>query len=172
MLLSSLVLAADPGTAALYGTAATCLVTGGLGALTLTHHKQALAWVKKLRSKDEDTAELLAPAEALEALYKEQCGLARRPCTAKDFAEVTRIAQMIRGRVEHAETIRADLTKVVERVDNYLQTALPEPATTVRITVADHDIRMVQAMRQEAARIDLERAVTNAQQRINNLRRV
>ncbi|MET7454225.1 hypothetical protein ABZT03_20520 [Streptomyces sp. NPDC005574] len=172
MLLSSLVSAADPSTAALYGTAATCFVTGGLGALTLTHHKQALAWVKDIRRKDEDTAELLAPAEALEALYKEQCGLARKPCTAKDFAEVSRIAHMIRGRVEHTGTIGADLTKVVERVEHYLQTALPEPATPARIALADHEIRMVQAMRQEAARIDLERTVTNAQQKINNLRRV
>ncbi|MEU9271738.1 hypothetical protein AB0E04_40900 [Streptomyces sp. NPDC048251] len=42
-------------------------------------------------------------------------------------------------------------TKVVEPVENYRQTALPAPGTTVRIALGDHQTRMVQAMKQEAS---------------------
>ncbi|MEU4928345.1 hypothetical protein AB0G54_17805 [Streptomyces yokosukanensis] len=169
MLLSSIV--ADPGDATLIATGISSFVVGGLGALTLTHHKQMLAWVQKVRRKEEDTAELVAPADDLEALYKEQCGLARTPCSAEDFAEVTRIVNMIRGR-EHTECIHDELDKVVKRADVYLDTALPKTPAAAKIPPVEVRAQMIRAMKQESARIELERAISTARQKINVLRRI
>ncbi|MGW9400701.1 hypothetical protein [Streptomyces sp. NPDC055642] len=170
MLLSSLI--NDPSETTVIVTGAASFVTGSFGALTLAHHKKALAWVKKVRRKDEDTAELAGPAATCEALYTEQCRLARTPCYEADFAEITRLANTINGRIEHTEAIRAELERVVECAQTYVGTALPEPPATARIPCADVRTLMIQAMRQESARVVLERAINTVNQKIATLRRV
>ncbi|MFF8939286.1 hypothetical protein ACF08O_32165 [Streptomyces paradoxus] len=162
----------DPSETTVIVTAASSLVTGSLGTLTLANHKKVLAWAKEVRHKDEDIAELAGPAETLETLYTEQCRLARTPSYAADFAEITRLANTISGRIEHTQCIRAELERVIECADSYTNTALPEPPATTRITYPEARLLLAQAMRQEAARVALERAINAANQKIATLRRI
>lgn len=45
---------------------------------------------------------------------------------------------MIRGIADHTETIHPELAKVVERVDEYLDTALPDPTSAVKVSPSEH----------------------------------
>ncbi|MEU1035748.1 hypothetical protein ABZ402_45145 [Streptomyces mirabilis] len=78
---------------------------------------------------------------------------------------------MIRGVADHIEAIRPELAKVVERVDDYLDTALPAQTPALKVSLADHQAQLVQAMKQEAARADLAQAISSARQKIKSLRR-
>ncbi|MFE6098128.1 hypothetical protein ACFQ7M_40200 [Streptomyces massasporeus] len=53
-----------------------------------------------------------------------------------------------------------------------INTALPEPPTTARVTYPEARVLAAQAMRQEAARVALERAINAANQKIATLRRI
>jgi hypothetical protein len=53
----------------------------------------------------------------------------------------------------------------------YLTTALPEPPATLKVTLPEYRTLLVKAMKQEAARAELARAVITAQQKIKSLRR-
>jgi hypothetical protein len=67
--------------------------------------------------------------------------------------------------------LHTELRAVVEHIDAYLTTGLPELAGVAKVPCAEHDAQLERAMRQEHARIELERAVTRAQQRIRALRK-
>lgn len=121
--------------------------------------------------KDEESAELNKPAEWLDDLYKAQCGLAQKPCRATDFEDVTRIGNMIKGVAEHTEALRPELAKVVERIENYVATALAEPGLNTKVSLLEHRTQLVGAMKQEATRNELARAIITAQQKIKLLRR-
>ncbi|MFJ9559823.1 hypothetical protein ACIRQQ_07250 [Streptomyces fuscichromogenes] len=142
------------------------LVTGVLATYTLLHHKQVFAWMRKIRGRDEANAELDKPAEWLADLYKAQCRLAQKPCRADDFEDISQTGNMIKGIADHMGALRPELTAVVERVGAYVATALPEPGPAVRVTVPEHRAQLVRAMRQEAARGELARAVIAAEQKI------
>ncbi|MGW2641888.1 hypothetical protein [Streptomyces sp. NPDC001348] len=170
MLLSSFI--SNPSQTTVFVTAASSLVTGSLGTLTAIHHKRVLAWTKAIRRKDEETAELAGPAATLDGLYTEQCRLARTPSCKADFAEITRLANAISGRIEHTECIRTELERVVECAESYVETALPEPPSTAGIVYAEAHTLMTQAMKQEFARVALERAINTANHKIAALRRI
>lgn len=69
------------------------------------------------------------------------------------------------------ETIRHELNKVIERVDVYLNTALPAQTPAIKVALADHQAQLAQAMKQEAARSELAQAISSARQKITALRR-
>ncbi|MGX9890053.1 hypothetical protein [Streptomyces sp. NPDC002276] len=146
---------------------------GGLvGFLMYRHQRRVFAWTRMIRRKDETNAEYDKPAEWLADLYKAQCRLTRKPCAADDFAEIAQIGNMIEGIADTTEALRPELRKVVECVKDYVATALPEPAPAAgRVSAQQHRAQLVQAMRQEAARGDLVRAVLAAEKRIKDLRR-
>ncbi|MER7926182.1 hypothetical protein ABTY96_24060 [Streptomyces sp. NPDC096057] len=146
--------------------------TALLGALTYRHHRQVFAWTKWLRHKDETNADFDRPAEWLGDLYKAQCRLTRKPCAADDFVEISQIGNMIEGIAEDTEAVRLELAKVVECVKDYVASALPEfDPTAAHIGVQECHAWLVQAMRQEAARGELVRAILAAQKKIKDLRR-
>ncbi|MET7473516.1 hypothetical protein ABZT17_04000 [Streptomyces sp. NPDC005648] len=165
---TTLAIGTSAGTLAL--TAVSALVTGVLASYTLRHHRQVFAWMQKIRGRDEAGTELDRPAEWLADLYKAQCRCAQKPCRAEDFEDICQTGNMIKGIADHTEAVRVELTKVVERVDEYVATALPEPVPAARIAAADHRSQLVLAMRQEAARHELARAVIAAQQKIESQR--
>ncbi|MGV9503628.1 hypothetical protein ACWDQ0_35725 [Streptomyces sp. NPDC003642] len=162
----------DPSETTVIVTAASSLVTGALGTLTAINHEQLLAWTRAVRRKDEEIAELAGPATTLDELYTEQCQFARTPSTTADLAGITRLANAISGRIEHTACIRAELERVVECAQTYVETALPEPPATTRIAYTDAQTLMTQAMRQESARVALERSINAANQKIATLRRI
>ncbi|MEU9346499.1 hypothetical protein AB0D74_35370 [Streptomyces sp. NPDC048278] len=166
MMTSTTTLAIGTSAGTLVLTAVSALVTGVLATYTLLHHRQVFAWMRKVRARDEANTELDRPAEWLADLYRAQCGLALKPCRADDFEEISRTGNMIRGIADHTGPLRPELTAVVERVDAYVATALPEPGPAARVTVAERRAQLVGAMRQEAARGELARAVITAEQRI------
>ncbi|GAA2264092.1 hypothetical protein [Streptomyces indiaensis] len=170
MLLSSIL--SDPSETTVIVTAASSLVTGSLGTLTAINHKRVFAWAKTVRRKDEEIAELAGPAATLDDLYTEQCRFARTPSHKADLADITRLANAISGRIEHTECIRTELERVVECAQTYVETALPEPPATARIAYTETQTLMAQAMRQESARVTLERAINAANQKIATLRRI
>ncbi|WP_331751303.1 hypothetical protein OID55_41605 (plasmid) [Streptomyces sp. NBC_00715] len=108
-------------------TAIAALITGALAMYTLLHHKQVFAWMQKVRRKDQANAELDKPDQWLSDLYTAQCRLARKPCQADDFEDIPQTNNMIKGVVDHTETIRADLSRVVKRVEEYLPPPCPDP---------------------------------------------
>jgi hypothetical protein len=111
------------------------------------------------------------PDKWLGDLYKAQCRRSQKPCHAEDFEDITEIGNMLRGVADHIEAIRSELTKVVERVDTYLTTALPESTPNLKVTLPEHRAGLVKAMKQEAARAELARAIITAQQKIKSRRR-
>ncbi|WP_327403368.1 hypothetical protein OG194_26910 [Streptomyces sp. NBC_01288] len=143
-----------------------------LSALSQRQQRQFFAWTRNIRRKDETNTDFDKPAEWLGDLYKAQCGLTRKPCVADDFVEISRTGNMIEGIADDTEAVRLVLTKVVECVRDYVATALPEvdPAAA-HLGVQECHARLVQAMRQEAARGELVRAILAAQKRIKDLRR-
>ncbi|MER7576903.1 hypothetical protein [Streptomyces sp. NPDC126514] len=78
---------------------------------------------------------------------------------------------MIKGIADHTEAIHTELAKVVERVEEYLNTALPEPTPAVKVPLAEHRSLLVKAMKQESARSELARAIVTAQNKITAVRR-
>ncbi|WP_432197108.1 hypothetical protein [Streptomyces sp. bgisy027] len=162
----------NPSETTVLVTGASALVTGSLGTFAAIHQKKVLAWAKRLRRHDDDIAELTDRSQALKALYEEQARLARTPAYAADFAEITRLTNTISGRIEHTPRISAELQRVVECAQSYIDTALPEPPVTARIPYPDAQRLLVMAMRQEFARVVLERAINAADQKITDLRRI
>lgn len=79
---------------------------------------------------------------------------------------------MIKGVADHVDSIRNELMQVVERVEEYLDTALPELRTEVKqLPTQEHRALLVKAMRQEAARSELARSLIPDQQKIRLLRK-
>ncbi|GHE14742.1 hypothetical protein [Streptomyces alanosinicus] len=50
------------------------------------------------------------------------------------------------GLVDLALSIRPELTKVVERVENYVATALPEPGLNTKVSLLEHRIQLGEAL--------------------------
>ncbi|MCX5234967.1 hypothetical protein OG824_06955 [Streptomyces prunicolor] len=170
MMTSTTTLAIGTGAGSLALTAVSCLVMGVLATYTLQHHRQVFAWTQRIRRKDEANAEFDKPTEWLDDLYRAQCRMAQKPCRAEDFENISQISNMIKGITDHMGAVRPDLTEVVERVKDYIVTALPESSPAVRIAVSDHRAQLDIAMRQEAARNELARAIITAQQKIKTQR--
>ncbi|WP_405840964.1 hypothetical protein [Streptomyces sp. NBC_01518] len=170
MMTSTTTLAIGTSAGTLLLTATSALVMGLFAGLSHRHQRQFFAWTRKIRRKDETSTDLDKPAKWLGDLYEAQCGLTRKPCVADDFAEISSIGNMIEGVTDHTEAVRLELAKVVECVRGYVATALPEPGPVTRITVPYHRAQLILAMRQEAARGELVRAVLAAQKRIKDLR--
>ncbi|WP_328682544.1 hypothetical protein OG226_28955 [Streptomyces sp. NBC_01261] len=171
MMTSTTTLAIGTSAGTLLLTTASALVTGLFAGLSHRHQRRLFAWMRKVRRKDETNTDFDKPAEWLGDLYKAQCGLTRKPCVVDDFAEIFSIGNMIEGITDHTEALRLELTKVVECVKGYVATALPDPGPVTRITVPYHRAQLTLAMRQEAARGELVRAILAAQKRIKDLRR-
>ncbi|MGW7130105.1 hypothetical protein ACWGIA_17410 [Streptomyces bobili] len=171
MMTSTTTLALGTSAGTLVATILSALVVGALGMYTLLHHKQVFAWMKKIQKKGEESAELSKPSEWVDDLYKIQCGLAQKPCRAADFEELTRIGNMIKGVADHMEIIRPELIRIVERVEDYAATDLPDPGINTKVSLPEHRMQLVRAMKQEAARTELARAIITAQQKIKTLRR-
>ncbi|SNX88763.1 hypothetical protein SAMN06272735_9269 [Streptomyces sp. TLI_55] len=170
MMTNTLALGTSGGTLAVAIVSA--LATGALGAYTLLHHQQVFAWMRSIRRKDQTNAELDKPDQWLADLYKAQCRLAHKPCRAEDFEDITQIGTMLRGVADHTPAIAPELARVLERIEEYTDTALPEPGpAAVKIPVLEHRTQLVKAMKQESARSDLARAVVAAQQKITHLKR-
>ncbi|MEV5953700.1 hypothetical protein AB0M11_07970 [Streptomyces sp. NPDC051987] len=170
MMTSTTTLAIGTGAGTLLLSTVSALVTGVLASYTLRHHRQVFAWMRKIRRRDEANAELDRPAEWLTDLYKAQCRLAGKPCRAGDFEDIAQTGNMIRGIADHAGALRPELADVAHRVDAYVATALPEPGPALKVTAAELHAQLVQAMRQEAARHELARAISTAERRIKDLR--
>ena len=169
-MMTSTTLAIGTSAGTLAVTAVAALLTGILAAYTLVHHRLVFTWLQKVRHNDQANAELDNPDQWLADLYKAQCRLAQRPCHVEDFEDIAQIANMIKGVADHTGAVRPDLTKTIERVEEYLATALPGPASSA-VPPSEHRSRLTRAMKQENARIELARAVVAARRRITLLRR-
>jgi hypothetical protein len=165
-------LAIGTGAGTLAVTTVSALFAGILGTYTLLHHQQVFARMRSIRRTDQPNAELDKIDQWLADLYKAQCRLAHKPCRSEDFEDVTQIGTMLRGVADHTPAIAAELARVLERIEEYVDTALPEPApAAVKIPVLEHRTQLVKAMKQESARGDLARAVVAAQQKITQIKR-
>ncbi|MFJ2813085.1 hypothetical protein [Streptomyces sp. NPDC087294] len=142
-----------------------------LGILTLRHHRQVLAWMKRTRATDDVGKDLDDTATYLRSLHEELCTRAQTPCRAADLAPLNRLRHLLDDTGADTEPIRAELTAVIHKFDRYLALVLPPEPTTARVAVAELTAQLATAMRQEQARIDLKGAVTTAQQKIRTLRR-
>lgn len=171
MMTNTLALGTSGGTLAVAIVSA--LATGILGTYTLLHHQQVFAWMRSIRRTDQTNAELDKIDQWLADLYTAQCRLARKPCRSEDFEDVTQIGTMLRGVADHTPAIAPELARVLERIEEYVDTALPEPGPgpAVKIPVLEHRTQLVKAMKQESARGELARAVVAAQQKITQLKR-
>ncbi|MFS8199409.1 hypothetical protein ACLVWQ_12060 [Streptomyces sp. CWNU-52B] len=169
-MMTSNTLAIGTSAGALVATVVGAVLTGALTTYTLVHHRQVFAWIQRIRHKDQANTEFDKPDQWLSDLYKAQCSLTQKPCRAEDFEDIAQIANMIKGVVDHAGIIGPDLTKVIERVEEYLATGLPETdfSATSR---SEQRSQLGRAMKQENARCELARAVVAAQHRITVLRR-
>ncbi|MEU5893079.1 hypothetical protein ABZ835_40525 [Streptomyces sp. NPDC047461] len=164
-------LAIGTGAGTLTVSIVAALFTGALGTYTLLHHKQVLAWMQNIRRTDQANTELDKPCEWLNDLYKAQCRLAHKPCRSEDFEDVTQIGNMLRGVADQTPTIAPELAKTVERVGEYVATALPDPGPALKVSLLEHRTQLVKAMKQESARSELARTVVAAQQKITQLKR-
>src|SRR3954465_14734262 len=152
-MMTSTTLAIGTSAGTLAATIVSSLLLGALTTYGLVPHRQVFAWMKKIRTKDEDNAAYDDPDQWLADLYKAQCRRLQKPCPAEDREDIWQIGKMVKGVADHIEAIRPELTKVVERVDAYLATALPEPTPSLKITLPEHRTLLVKAMKQEAARV-------------------
>ncbi|MGW2965117.1 hypothetical protein ACWDGI_42660 [Streptomyces sp. NPDC001220] len=144
---------------------------GALALYTFLHHREVFAWMKQIRTTDAKNTAYDEPDQWLADLYKAQCRRAKKPSQAEDMEDISQTGDMIRGIADHIETIRTELAKVVERVDDYLNTALPPHTPALKVSFQDHQAQLVQAMKQEAARAELAQAISSARQKITLLRR-
>ncbi|GAQ66251.1 hypothetical protein [Streptomyces scabiei] len=166
-------------TALAIGTSAGSVLVAALaGALTITigylgvrHHASVFAWMKQTRDSDETAKDLDDALSYVKETFEALCERAQKPCPATELAPLRRLRHLIRASADQLDVLHAELHAVVEHLDTYLATALPEPAVTARVPYAQHLSQLEGAMRQEHARIELERAVNRAQQRIRSLRR-
>ncbi|QJT06274.1 hypothetical protein G9272_43140 [Streptomyces asoensis] len=58
---------------------------------------------------------------------------------------------MVKGIATHAEAVRPELAEVVERVENYVTTAPPDPGLNMKVSLLEHRARLVGAMTHAAA---------------------
>ncbi|KUN17783.1 hypothetical protein AQJ23_40735 [Streptomyces antibioticus] len=164
-------LAIGTGAGTLAVTTVSALATGILGTYTLLHHQQVFAWMRSIRHKDQYSAELDKRDQWLADLYKAQSRLAHKPCRSEDFEDVTQIGTMIRGVAENTPAIAPELARVLDGIQEYVNTALPDPGPAVKVSLLEHRTQLVKAMKQESARGELARAVVAAQQKITQLKR-
>ncbi|MEI5523907.1 hypothetical protein WB401_19010 [Streptomyces brasiliscabiei] len=166
-------------TALAIGTSAGALLVAALaGALTLTigylgvrHHARVFAWMKQTRDNDETAKDLEDAHSYVKEAFEALCALAQKPCQAAELAPLRRLRHLLRASADQLDVLHTELHAVVEHIDVYVATALPEPTVTARVPYSLHLTQLEHAMRQEHARIELERAVNKAQQRIRALRR-
>ncbi|MFD6999978.1 hypothetical protein ACFWA5_27840 [Streptomyces mirabilis] len=104
-------------------------------------------------------------------VFEKLCELAQKPCRAGDLAPLRRLRNLIKASADQLEAIRAELHDVAEHFEGYLATGLPQLTSPARVPQAELDTYMERAMKQEHARMELERAVSRAQQRIRVLRK-
>ncbi|GGN45788.1 hypothetical protein [Streptomyces fuscichromogenes] len=169
--MSSTPLAMGTSGGTLAATIAFSFLMGALALYTLLHHREVFAWMKQIRKTDAEDAVYDEPDQWLADLYKAQCRRAKKPSRAEDMEDISQTGDMLRGVAGHIEAIRPELAKVVERVDDYLDTALPAPTPALKVSHQDHQVQLVQAMKQEAARAELAQAISSARQKITVLRR-
>ncbi|MGY4928492.1 hypothetical protein [Streptomyces sp. 900105755] len=169
--MSSTTLALGTSGGTLAASIAFSFLMGALALYTLLHHREVFAWMKQIRRTDAEDAVYAEPDQWLADLYKAQCRRAKKPSRAEDMEDISQTGDMLRGVADHIEAIRTELAKVVERVDDYLDTALPAPTAALKVSFQDHQAQLVQAMKQEAARADLAQAISSARQKITLLRR-
>ena len=169
MILSSTTLAAgagSPAVAALSGA-----VTATLALLGIRHGRQVFAWMKKNRDTDDNAKDLDDADSYLKETFEKLCELAQKPCRAADLAPLRRLRNLIKASADQLEVIRAELHDVTDHFESYLATGLPQLTNPARVPQTELDSHMERAMKQEHARMELERAVSRAQQRIRVLRK-
>ncbi|MEU1496137.1 hypothetical protein [Streptomyces sp. NPDC005732] len=171
MILSPTTLAAATGAGSPPVTALLGAVTATAALLGLRHGRQVFAWMKKTRDTDDDAKDLADADSYLKETFETLCELAQKPCGSTELAPLRRLRNLIKASADQLEVIRSDLNEVAEHVETYLATALPPCTGPVRVTPAELDGHRERAMRQEHARMELERAVSRAQQRIRVLRK-
>ncbi|MFF4029308.1 hypothetical protein ACFYZ2_05985 [Streptomyces sviceus] len=171
MMSSTTILAAGGYTgSALVGVV--CGVAAALiAALTLRHHRQAFAWIKRMRRSDEDGHDFDDATTYLRRLVEKLCEDAHKPCRAADFEPLHGLRHLLEDTAQGTEPIRPELQTVVARLDRYLATVLAPIPATGEIASAELNALMEAAMQQEYARIELKNAVGVALQRIRTLRR-
>ncbi|USQ85685.1 hypothetical protein NFX46_19135 [Streptomyces phaeoluteigriseus] len=76
---------------------------------------------------------------------------------------------MIKGIADRTEIIRPELIRIVECVEDYAATDLPDPGINTKVSLPEHRMQLVRAMKQEAAGTEL--AIITAQQKCKSLRR-
>jgi hypothetical protein len=171
MMSSTTVLAAggDTGSAlvgVVCGAAATLIAV-----LTLRHHRQALAWIKRVRRSDEDKHDFDDATTYLKRLVEKLCEHAHKPCRAADFEPLHSLRHLLEDTAQGTEPIHPELQTVVARLDRYLATVLSPVPAAGEIPTAELNTRLEAAMQQEYARVELKNAVGAALQRIRTLRR-
>jgi hypothetical protein len=169
MILSSTTLAAGAGSpvvAALSGA-----VTAALALLGIRHGRQVFAWMKKNRDTDDNAKDLDDADSYLKETFEKLCELAQKPCRAADLAPLRRLRNLIKASADQLEVIRTELHDVTDHFEDYLATGLPQLTSPARVPQTELDTHMERAMKQEHARMELERAVSRAQQRIRFLRK-
>jgi hypothetical protein len=171
MILSSTTLAAGTGAGSPVVAALTGAVTATLALLGIRHGRQVFAWMKKTRGTDDNAKDLDDADSYLKETFEKLCELAQKPCRAADLAPLRRLRNLIKASADQLEVIRAELHGVVEHFELYLATDIPDLPSTARVPLTELDHHMERAMKQEYARMELERAVSRAQQRIRVLRK-
>lgn len=178
MTLSSTTLAIGTSAGSLLVATLSAVFGGLMTALTflgIRHHARVFAWMRKNRDTDEDAKDLEDAASYLKETFEKLCELAQKPCRAAELEPLRRLRHLINASAAQLEVLhtdlRAALRTVVEHIDDYLSTGLPELTGAARVPCAEHDAQLERAMKQEHARIELERAVSRAQQRIRALRK-
>ncbi|MET9914563.1 hypothetical protein ABZZ74_49105 [Streptomyces sp. NPDC006476] len=168
--MDSTTLAIGTSAGALAASIVSSFLLGALALYGLLHHREVFAWMKQIRTTDTHNTVYDEPDQWLADLYKAQCRRAQKPSRIDDMDDISHTGNMIRGVADQTETIRHELAEVVEHVDDYLATALPAQTPAVKVSLADHNALLLQAMKQEAARADLAQAITNARKKIKSLR--
>ncbi|WP_405743249.1 hypothetical protein OG885_44130 (plasmid) [Streptomyces sp. NBC_00028] len=128
-------LAIGTGAGTLAVTTVSAFATGILGTYTLLHHQQVLAWMRSIRRTDQSNADLDKIDQWLADLYKAQCRLAHKPCRSEDSEEVTQIGTMLRGVADHTPAIAPEPARVVERIEEYVDTALPDSGPAMKVSM-------------------------------------
>ncbi|MEU9187561.1 hypothetical protein AB0D14_24065 [Streptomyces sp. NPDC048484] len=170
MMLSSITLALGAGADSALG-----VLTGVVGTLVavllLRHHKAVFRWMRDRRKADDNAKDLDDATLYLRQLFEKLCEYAQKPLRAPDVAPLCTLRNLIKGTAGKTEAIRTELLAVVAGFDAYLATALAPVGATSRVTLAEHTAQLETAMKQELVRIELERAVSAAEQRISALRK-
>ncbi|MCC9709020.1 hypothetical protein E4N62_29505 [Streptomyces sp. MNU76] len=171
MTLSSTALAIGTSAGPLLAAALAGACTLAIGYLGVRHHAKVFAWMKQTHDNDETAKDVEDAHSYLKETFEALCERAQKPCQAAELAPLKRLRHLIRASADQLDVLHTELHGVVEHIDLYLAAALPETAVAARMPYAQHLGQLEHAMRQEHARIELERAVNKAQQRIRSLRR-